>query len=133
MVERIEKQFELNGFGLYAVEVTDFEEFIGFVGLAVPAFEAPFMPCIEIGWRLAAAHWGRGFAPEAARAVLQDGFERVKLAEIVSFTATSNTNSMRVMEKIGMTRSVDDDFMHPNLADGDPLKAHVLYRLRATT
>jgi RimJ/RimL family protein N-acetyltransferase len=130
MVERIEHNFEANGFGLYAVEITDAEEFIGFVGLAVPTFEAPFMPCVEIGWRLAAPYWGNGFAPEAARAVLKDGFERVGLTEIVSFTATTNTNSMRVMEKIGMTRSSDDDFMHPKLADGDPLKPHVLYRLK---
>lgn len=131
MVERIEKAFEENGFGLYAVALSEAEEFIGFVGLSVPTFQANFMPCVEIGWRLAAPYWGRGLAPEAAQAVLADGFNRVGLKEIVSFTATTNFNSMRVMEKIGMTRAFEDDFMHPSLPDGDPLKPHVLYRLRA--
>ncbi len=128
MVERIERAFEENGFGLYAVELSANEEFIGFVGLSVPRFEASFTPCVEIGWRLAQKHWGYGYAPEAAEAVLADGFERVGLKEIVSFTATCNKNSMRVMEKIGMTRKPEDDFLHPSLADGHPLKPHVLYR-----
>jgi len=130
MVERIEKGFEDNGFGLYAVELSEAEEFIGFVGLSIPRFEAHFTPCVEVGWRLAYQYWGHGLAPEAALAVLSDGFSRVGLKEIVSMTTTANTNSMRVMEKIGMTRDAVDDFLHPSLADEDPLKPHVLYRIK---
>ncbi|CAN5567834.1 GNAT family N-acetyltransferase [soil metagenome] len=129
MVERIEKAFEENGFGLYAVETNGSEEFIGFVGLSVPRFEAAFTPCVEIGWRLAHKHWGYGYAAEAAEAVLADGFMRVGLPEIVSFTAACNKNSIRVMEKLGMHRQIEDDFLHPSLADDHPLKPHVLYRI----
>ena len=88
------------------------------------------MPAVEIGWRLAAEHWGHGYATEAARAVLAFGFERLGLPEIVSFTTTANVRSRRVMEKLGMRHSPDDDFMHPLIPDGHPLRPHVLYRLR---
>jgi ribosomal-protein-alanine N-acetyltransferase len=103
--------------------------FIGMVGLADPDFEARFMPAVEIGWRLAADHWGRGYATEAARAVLAFGFERLALPQIVSFTTVANVRSRRVMEKIGMRRSPDDDFLHPKIAEGHPQRPHVLYRL----
>lgn len=125
----VEAHFEFENFGLWATELKDGGDFIGFVGLSIPRFSAPFMPCVEIGWRLAHKYWGQGYAPEAAREVLRDGFERVKLLEIVSFTATSNVNSMRVMEKIGMKHNPAEDFDHPNVADGHHLKRHVLYRL----
>lgn len=124
-----EAHFSRENFGLWATERKDTGEFIGFVGLSIPRFSAPFMPCVEIGWRLAHKHWGQGFAPEAAIEVLRDGFERVKLLEIVSFTATPNVNSMRVMQKIGMRHSASEDFDHPRVADDSPLKRHVLYRL----
>lgn len=124
-----EAHFDRESFGLWATELKDSGEFIGFVGLSIPRFSAPFMPCVEIGWRLAHKHWGRGYAPEAAIEVLRDGFERVKLLEIVSFTATPNVNSMRVMEKIGMKHNAAEDFDHPFIPDGDRLKRHVLYRL----
>src|SRR5262245_7206045 len=74
LVDRIEASFERHGFGLWAVEVVDQIPFIGFVGLAVPSFEAHFTPCVEVGWRLAAEFWGRGYATEAARAGVAFGF-----------------------------------------------------------
>jgi len=104
--------------------------FAGFTGLAVPRFEAHFTPCVEVGWRLAREHWGRGYATEAARAALADGFERLGLDEIVSFTAAGNLPSRRVMEKLGMKHDSADDFDHPSLAPGHPLRRHVLYRIR---
>jgi len=130
-VDRIHAHFARHGFGLYAAELRQTGEFIGYVGLAVPNFTAPFTPCVEIGWRLAASHWGRGLATEGARAVLAYAFEELRLAEIVSFTVPANLRSRRVMEKIGMTRDAGDDFDHPNLAEGHPLRRHVLYRLRS--
>jgi RimJ/RimL family protein N-acetyltransferase len=95
----------------------------------VPSFEAPFTPCVEIGWRLAHDLWGQGYATEAARAVVRDGFERLGLAEILSWTVPANLRSRRVMEKIGKRRSPEDDFDHPRLPEGHALCRHVLYRL----
>ncbi len=126
---RIEMHFEQHGFGLWAVEIPGHTRFAGFIGLAVPRFEAHFTPCVEIGWRLASAHWGHGYATEGARAALAYGFEVVGLNEIVSFTVPHNLRSRRVMEKIGMIHDPADDFMHPFLPDGHPLQRHVLYRL----
>lgn len=115
---------------LWAVEVVGGAEFIGFVGLAVPSFRAPFTPCVEVGWRLAKEHWGSGYAPEGARAAMAFGFEVLGLDEIVSFTSEGNSASRRVMEKLGMRRDPSDDFEHPGLPPGHHLRRHVLYRLR---
>jgi RimJ/RimL family protein N-acetyltransferase len=129
-VARIRDHFARHDFGLWAVEVPGVAEFIGFVGLCVPRFEAHFTPCVEIGWRLARDHWGYGYASEAARAALNFGFRDRSLEEIVSFTVPANQRSRAVMERIGMTRSPDDDFDHPALPEGHPLRRHVLYRAR---
>jgi RimJ/RimL family protein N-acetyltransferase len=126
-VDRIEGCFAERGYGLWAVD-TDDVGFVGYVGLWPADFVAPFTPAVEVGWRLARAAWGRGIAPEAARAALDDGFARLGAHEIVSFTAVGNTPSRRVMEKVGMTHDPADDFAHPNLPEGHPLGAHVLYR-----
>ena len=126
---RIESSFDLNGFGLWAVEVPNLASFIGFVGIAIPRFEAHFTPCVEIGWRMAAQYWNRGYASEAARAALRFGFEILQLEEIVSFTVPGNLPSRRVMEKIGMLHDATDDFDHPSLPAGHPLRRHVLYRI----
>jgi RimJ/RimL family protein N-acetyltransferase len=127
--DRIGAHFRDHGFGLWALEVPGVASFIGFTGLAVPRFEAHFTPCVEVGWRIAREYWGRGYAPEAAREALRYGFEVAGLAEIVSFTSASNLRSRRVMEKIGMTRDAADDFDHPSLPGGHPLRRHVLYRI----
>lgn len=128
-VGRIREHFARHGFGLWAVEVPVAAEFIGFVGLSVPRFEAHFTPCVEIGWRLARDHWGRGYATEAARAVLDLAFGRPGPDEVVSYTAAVNLRSRAVMERIGMTRSPGDDFDHPWLPEGHALRPHVLYRI----
>jgi RimJ/RimL family protein N-acetyltransferase len=127
---RIRDHLARHGFGLWAVEARGVADFIGFVGLSVPSFQAPFTPCVEIGWRLAHEHWGRGYATEAARAALAFGFRDLALEEIVSFTVPMNRRSRRVMERLGMTRSAADDFEHPALPEGHALRPHVLYRLR---
>jgi RimJ/RimL family protein N-acetyltransferase len=128
--ERVRSEMAARGFGLWAVEVPGVAPFVGFTGLAVPRFEARFTPCVEVGWRLAREHWGNGYAPEAARAALAHGLGVLGLDEIVSFTAAGNLRSRRVMEKLGMTHDPADDFEHPSLAPGHPLRRHVLYRIR---
>jgi RimJ/RimL family protein N-acetyltransferase len=128
-VDRINSHFLQHGFGLWAVEVVNGPPFIGFVGLLVPAFTAPFTPCVEIGWRLAPEHWGRGYATEGARAALEAAFVKVGLDEVVSFTVPQNARSRRVMEKLGLVRSLDEDFEHPMVPEGHPMRRHVLYRV----
>lgn len=130
-VDRIEAHFAQQGFGLWAAEFRDSGEFIGYIGLAVPRFEAHFTPCVEIGWRLAHEHWDKGFATEGARAAVRCAFEELGLDEIVSFTVPANVRSRRVMEKLGMTHDERDDFDHPLLAEGHPMRRHVLYRLKS--
>jgi RimJ/RimL family protein N-acetyltransferase len=121
-----------NGFGLWALERVEDGHFLGFTGLSRPSFEAHFTPAVEVGWRLARHAWGRGFAMEAARAALAFGFETVGLEEIVSFTVPANVRSRAVMERIGMRHDPSDDFDHPKLPEGHPLRPHVLYRLART-
>lgn len=130
LADHIEAHFERHGFGLWAAELRTTGEFIGFIGLAVPGFEAAFMPCVEIGWRLDAAHWGKGLATEGAQAVVRHAFDVLQLDEIVSFTVPANVRSRRVMEKLGMTHDPRDDFDHPHLPLGHPMRRHVLYRLK---
>jgi RimJ/RimL family protein N-acetyltransferase len=145
---RVRGEMAERGFGLWAVEVPGVAPFIGFTGLSVVRFDAPFTRSarqaprsgarsepkasgvVEVGWRLARAHWGRGYATEAARAALAHGFGALGLDEIVSFTAVGNARSRRVMEKLGMTHDPAEDFDHPSLAPGHRLRRHVLYRIR---
>lgn len=127
--QRIRSHFDAHGFGLWATEERATGDFMGFVGLSIPTFEAPFMPCVEVGWRLGRAHWGHGYATEAARAAVDFGFEHLGLREIVSFTVPKNLRSRSVMRKLGMTHDAKDDFEHPRMPVGDRLRPHVLYRL----
>jgi ribosomal-protein-alanine N-acetyltransferase len=132
LVDRITQHFREHEFGLFAAELREERTFIGFVGLAVASFAASFTPCVEIGWRLSAVHWGRGLATEGARAVVKFAFGELGLDDIVSFTVPENVRSRRVMEKIGMTHDASEDFDHPRLPEWHPLRRHVLYRLRRT-
>jgi RimJ/RimL family protein N-acetyltransferase len=129
LADRIEAGFTANGFGLWAIEVAATAEFIGFTGLSRPRFDAHFTPAVEVGWRLARPAWGHGYATEAAQAALDYGFGPAGLDEIVSFTTRGNVRSRAVMNRLGMTHDPADDFDHPALADDNPLRPHVLYRL----
>jgi RimJ/RimL family protein N-acetyltransferase len=129
MMDRIQQSFLLYGFGLFAAELRVDQSFLGFIGLSVPGFDAPFMPAVEVGWRIAARHWGSGFATEGAREVLRFAYESAGLDSVVSFTVPGNIRSRRVMEKLGMTYDQADDFDHPRLPAGHALRRHVLYRL----
>ena len=129
-VDRIEARLETQGFGFWALEAPDVAPFIGMAGLNVPRFDAPFMPAVEVGWRLDPAYWGHGYATEAARAALEYAFDVLSLDDVVAFTVEGNMRSRRVMERIGMTRDAEGDFDHPLVAVGSPLRRHVLYRVR---
>lgn len=131
LAARILRGFEADGFGVWAVEAPGEANFIGFTGLARPRFEMHFTPCVEVGWRLAAPYWGRGFATEGARAALRFAFQTLKLPEVVAMVVPANRRSIRVMEKLGMHRDPGDDFDHPLFAEGHPLRRHVLYRIAA--
>jgi RimJ/RimL family protein N-acetyltransferase len=128
MVDVIEAGFDKHGFGLWALEIAHTGEFIGFTGLAVVRFDAPFAPAVEVGWRLARPYWGQGYASEAARRSIAYGLDEAGLPEIVSFTYVGNLRSRAVMERVGMTRDPADDFDHPRLPVDSRLRPHVLYR-----
>ena len=129
LAARIEAGIATRGFGLWAVEVPGVTPFAGFVGLSVPGFEASFTPCVEIGWRLAAEHWGHGYATEGARAALAFAWETLGLDAVVAFTAVDNLRSRRVMGRLGMRRDPAEDFDLPEIPAGHPLRRHVLYRI----
>jgi RimJ/RimL family protein N-acetyltransferase len=128
IIDIIETKFDQQGFGFWAAEIKSSKTFIGFIGLNVPGYPLPFSPCVEIGWRLAYDYWDKGYATEGACAALTFGFEKMHLAEIVSFTTERNIRSRRVMERIGMIRDIKGDFDYPQLPKNHPLRRHVLYR-----
>lgn len=127
---RFQASIEADGFGFYAVEVKGGVPFVGAVGVKRVTFDAPFTPAVETGWRLGFESWGLGYATEAARACLDHAFGPLGLREVVAFTALENVRSMKVMERIGMTRDLDGDFDHPRVTDGHRLQRHALYRAR---
>lgn len=129
LVDRIQQRWRAGRPSLWAVGVPGRADFIGFTGLLQPSFDAHFTPCVEIGWRLAAEHWGYGYATEAARAAITYGFDTLGLEQIVSFTSEVNLRSRRVMQKLGMSHDLADDFDHPDIDKHSPLRRHVLYRL----
>ncbi|MBY4947284.1 GNAT family N-acetyltransferase [Cupriavidus respiraculi] len=130
LAARIRARMQAHPFGFWAVEIPGVADFAGFVGLSIPAFEAHFTPCMEIGWRLAAPFWGCGYATEAATAALDHAFHTLNVPEVVAFTATSNLPSRAVMERLGMLHDADEDFDHPAVPEGHALRRHVLYRMR---
>lgn len=125
-IDRMEAHWDQHGYGLWAVEVPGEADCIGFAGIQRLAF----MPKDEIGWRLARAFWGLGYATEAAQAALADGFERVGFEEIISITVPTNARSRRVMERIGLTHDPARDFDHPRFPPGHRLRRHVLYAMK---
>lgn len=129
LIHRIDHHFAQYDFGPFAAQLVESGAFIGYIGLYTPAFEAPFMPAVEIAWRLAFDQWGKGLATEGAHAVLHYAFHTLNLPELVSMSVPTNLRSRRVMEKLGMTHDPADDFDHPSLPEGHPLRRHVLYRI----
>ena len=107
LLARVRGHWQEHGFGLYAVEVKSSGAFAGFVGLAIPSFLPEVLPAVEVGWRLAREHWGNGYATEGARASLAHGFGELGLRQIISLIDPRNTASVRVAERLDMTRGRD--------------------------
>ena len=128
-IERMNTQLAEAHFTLWAVEEKSTHQFMGFIGLNSPVWEAHFTPCVEIGWRLAFSFWGRGYATEGAKAVLNYAFNVLNLKEIVAFTVPDNLRSQRVMEKLGMVRDEQGDFLHPKIDPVNSLAKHYLFRI----
>lgn len=129
LMDRIEAEIVANGFGFWAVERRTDGALLGFTGIGRPSFDAPFMPCVEVAWRLRRDAWGYGYATEAARAAVAHGFTFPDIDEIVAFATAPNARSQAVMQRLGMTHDPADDFDHPAVPNGNPLRRHVLYRL----
>lgn len=130
-IERYAAARERNGFSFFAAEVRETGEFAGLIGLQVMRDVVPNLPqpAVEIGWRLACEHQGKGFATEGARAVVNFAFHELKLTEVVAITAVSNAASRNVMEKLGMQLQPQLEFDHPRMNAEHPHRRHVLYRL----
>lgn len=126
---RIQRHFDTYGFGLWVIEVPGVSAFIGYTGLVHVPYEAAFTPAVEIGWRIQRAYWGRGYVSEAARLSLQDGFGRIGLHDVIALTVPANVRSQAVMTRLGMRHDPAEDFDHPLVPAGHPLRRHVLYRL----
>ena len=129
LVKTFQKEIEAQGYGYWAIEVPEVAGFIGYVGLKYWNLEMSFAPCVDVGWRLGFPHWGKGYATEGAKRVIQYAFEVLKLSEIVSMATIGNIRSQRVMQRLGMTSDPAENFEHPRVPRGDPLSWRVLYRL----
>ncbi|WP_415904411.1 GNAT family N-acetyltransferase [Neptuniibacter sp. QD48_55] len=128
LATELQRRIDVNGWGLWAVEEKASGQFIGFVGLNSPLIELPFTPCVEVGWRLSKAFWGKGYATEAAKKVLEFAFVELELEEVVSFTAVPNSRSQALMTRLGLC-DVGDNFNHPAVPSDSPLYEHVLFKI----
>jgi RimJ/RimL family protein N-acetyltransferase len=130
LLARLAAEMEIEGWGVWAVELSGGPRFIGMIGLHRVNPLVPCAPAVEIAWRLQPDYWGQGYATEGASAALRYGFTEGGLTEIVAFTTTVNEHSQAVMARIGMTRDLFGDFDHPSVPEGHPLRRHVLFRAR---
>lgn len=127
MIARLKTGYAENGYTFFAVDELESQDFIGFIGLIQPNFEAFFTPCVEIGWRLKKSVWNKGYATEGANACLTYGFKTFGFSEIIAITAVVNKKSERIMQKVGMTYI--GIFEHPQLALGHELRSHLVYKI----
>ena len=127
LYEKIVMDLDKNSYGLWAVELKNSNQFIGFIGFNYTTFKSDFTPCLEIGWRIKKEEWGKGYATEGAKASLNYGYHELGLDEIYSFTSKINQRSEKVMIKIGLNKI--GEFEHPNIEEGNKLRRHVLYKI----
>ena len=132
MADRLSALVLEQGWGFWAVELCKSKRFIGFVGLHRPTYKLPVSSCVEIGWRLAKANWGNGYATEAARRVLDFAFKELKLAQVYSFTTVTNQKSKAVMRRLHLV-DTHCNFAHPLVPESSPLREHVLYKIDRQT
>ncbi len=129
-VDRVQAHDARHGFGFWVVERKADGRVIGMTGVWWVPPEMDMPNTVEIGWRFHPDAWGQGYATEAARAALDYGFGTLGLPEIIAFTARTNLASQSVMTRIGMAHAPERDFEHPGVAEGDPLKPHVVFVAR---
>ena len=129
VIDRLIAGLARDGFSLLAVERRSDRALIGYTGILPVDMPIRGNPPVEIGWLLGKRYWGIGYAPEAARVWLDYCFGALGFDEVVAWTAVVNLPSQRVMQKIGMIHYPEDDFLHPRIPDGHPLRPHVLYRI----
>lgn len=125
------RELEQIGYGWWVVEVREGPSFAGVICLREVPFQAHFTPVREIGWRFSFETWGHGYATEGATAALAFAFDRMHWDEVVAMTSILNLRSQRVMQRLGMRRDLNDDFDHPAVEAGHPLRRHMLYRIRS--
>ncbi len=130
MVNYLKSLITERSWGLWAVEIKNNRQFIGFVGLHEPTHDLPVTPCVEIGWRLAREYWRQGYATEAAEQCLRFAFEQLKLQQVYSFTSVVNKKSATVMARLQM-KNMESNFQHPILPENHLLREHVLYKITA--
>ncbi len=126
-VDRFERYFAESGITFYAAEEQASGQFVGTIGMRHAPANLPVAPVIEVGWRLAAHVWNRGYATEGARAVVCAAFTLLEAPRVLAFTTPPNTASRRVMEKVGLVRDAARDFDHPDLPEDHPMRRHVVY------
>lgn len=131
LVDKFQKHFKDHGYGFYAVEMKETGEFMGFAGLQRVEMDVPFRGAVEIAWRLDYEYWGKGYGTEVAAAVLEHGFKKLKLKEIVGYAVHDNSRAIKLMEKLGMVRDAKGDFEYPNLPEGSALGGFVFYRINS--
>jgi RimJ/RimL family protein N-acetyltransferase len=130
-IHAVNNHGDKHGYTLWAACLKETGELIGSIGLHYIDWESHFTPAVEVAWRLGSQYWGKGYATEGAKAALDYGFKQCDLREIVSFAAPANIRSIHVMEKIGLKRDLNGDFLHPEFQPDSKLAHHVLYRLKA--
>ena len=131
VIERYREQEQREGYSFQPLIERATGAFVGDIGLAKVQFDAGFQGATEIGWMMQRQFWGRGYTTEMARALLDHGFTALGLAEVIAFTVPANARSRRVMGRLGMVQDEAAGFDHPNIAEGHPLRPHVLYRAMA--
>lgn len=131
LINRFQEHFDKYGFGMYALEHKETKSFMGFAGISHVRDLFPFAPAVEMAWRLEYEYWGKGFATEAARAIISYAFNNLELKELVAFSVYDNARAIHMMEKLGLKHDKKGDFDYPKLPSGHPLGCHVLYRLKA--
>lgn len=128
LMDRFQKHLKEHGYGMYAIERTEDNEFVGFAGLAEVPFAASFTPAVEIAWRFDYEYWGLGYGMETGKAVLDHAFKKLDMKEVVAYTVHDNMRTIDLLERLGMTRDPDGDFDYPGMRKDHPLGHFVLYR-----
>jgi len=128
LASRLKEEISLKGWGMWAAELKDNQEFIGFVGIHTPESIFSFSPCVEIGWRLHPRYWGFGYATEAGKKSLEFAFNQIELNEVVAMTTVKNYRSVAVMKRLGL-KDTHSNFMHPKLPKESAVSEHFLFKI----